>query len=60
MMQKENILEHVQIPNFKHLMFELEDEKHIVSIVDAEGYKITSGYGDSIIEAINDMHHNFI
>ena len=34
--------------------------KPIVSLVDAEGYKISRGYGDSIIEAINDMHHNFI
>jgi hypothetical protein len=60
MIQKENKLEHVQIPSFKHLLFEVEDQKHIVSLVDAEGYKITKGYGDSLIEAINDMHHNFI
>mgnify|MGYP005994000483 CR=1 FL=1 len=60
MIQKENKLEQFQMSNFKHLMFEIENEEHLVSLLDSKGYKITRGYGDSLIEAINDMHHNLI
>ncbi len=45
---------------FQHLKFEQKCDEHIVSLVDAEGYKITRGYGTSIAEAINDLHHNLI
>ena len=58
--QVENKLEHVNIIEFKHLIFEVEKGEHIITLVDTEGYKITRGFGNSIIEAINDMHHNLI
>ncbi len=45
---------------FQHLKFEQKNDEHIVSLVDAEGYQITRGYGTTIAEAINDLHHNFI
>ena len=45
---------------FKHLRFSLENEEHIVSLIDAQGYEILRGYGNSIIEAMNDLHHNLI
>jgi len=59
-LQLENILVHDNIKEFKHLMFEIEKGEHIITLVDTEGYKITRGFGNSIIEAINDMHHNLI
>ncbi len=45
---------------FQHLKFEQKNDEHIVSLVDAEGYQITRGYGTTIAEAINDLHHNLI
>jgi len=45
---------------FEHLMFENQSDEHIVTLVDAEGYKILRGYGKSIGEAINDLHNNLI
>ena len=60
MIRKENIVEKVQLSKFKHIKFELENDEHIVSLVDAEGCEILKGYGNSIIEAMNDMHHNLI
>ncbi len=58
--QLEHKLEHINVIEFEHLMFEQEKDEHTVTLVDAEGYKITKGYGSSIIEAINDLHHNYI
>jgi hypothetical protein len=60
MIQKENIVEKKQLLKFKHLRFSLENEEHIVSLIDAQGYEILRGYGNSIIEAMNDLHHNLI
>jgi len=50
----------INIIELEHLMFVAEKGEHIVSIVDTNGYKIISGYGKSIVEAINDLHHNLI
>lgn len=60
MTKKESILEHNQLSKFKHLRFEIDNEAHIVSLVDADGFEILRGYGSSILEAMNDMHHNLI
>ncbi len=45
---------------FEHLKFENHCDEHIVTLVDAKGYKIIRGYGNSIADAINDLHHNLI
>jgi len=58
--QLENKLVDDSIKELEHLIFEVEKGEHIITLVDTEGYKITRGYGNSIIEAINDMHHNLI
>ena len=60
MKQKENKIKQVQLQELKHLKFEVENEEHIVTLVDSERYSITKGYGKTIIEAMNDMHHNLI
>ena len=56
----ENKLKHVNIIELEHLMLEIEKGEHIVTLVDANGYKIIRGYGKCTIEALNDMHHNLI
>ncbi|MBV1923294.1 MAG: hypothetical protein KUG68_04610 [Flavobacteriaceae bacterium] len=58
--QLENKMEDINITALEHLMFEVNNGEHIVNLVDHEGYIITRGYGNTIIEAINDMHHNLI
>jgi len=59
-MTKKNNTSHVNTIEFEHLMLEVKNGEHIVTLVDAQGYKIISGYGNSAIEAINDMHHNLV
>lgn len=45
---------------FKNLKFEFVNGEYIVSLIDKEGFEIIKGYGISIIEAINDLHHNLL
>ena len=59
-LQLENKSEYINIMEFEHLMLEIEKGQHVVTLVDAEGYKIIRGYGNSAIEAINDMHDNLV
>ena len=31
-----------------------------VSLIDSEEYEIIKGYGTTVVDAFNDMHHNLI
>ncbi|WP_299526637.1 hypothetical protein [uncultured Lutibacter sp.] len=44
----------------KHLKFELINKEHVVSLIDSDGYEIVRGYGNTAIEALNDMHSNLL
>ena len=44
----------------KYLKFGREQNEYAVALVDESGYEIIKGYGNSTIEAINDMHNNLI
>ena len=46
--------------HLKYLKFEVINNVFEVSLNDTKGYTIIKGYGDSVIEAINDMHNNLI
>ncbi len=46
---------HVSVIEFEH-----QNDEHMVTLVDAQGYKIIRGYGTSIADAINDLHHNLL
>lgn len=46
----------VDTKELEHLMFQKDNGQHIVSLIDKEGYQILRGYGNSIVEAINDLH----
>ena len=50
----------VSFLELEHLKFEFQNNKHIVSLTDAEGHKIIRGYGYSKLQALNDLHHNLI
>jgi len=51
---------YVSVIEFEHLKFENQRDQHMVTLVDSEGFEIVKGYGKSIADAINDLHHNLI
>lgn len=53
-------VEYVDIDQLKHLKFEVNNGKYTVSLVDSTGYEIVRGYGDTAIEAINDLHAGLV
>ena len=44
----------------KHLRFENINNEHIAILIDQQEYEILKGYGNSPIEALNDLHSNLI
>ena len=50
----------ISIHEIKNLQFEKINEEHVVSLVDAKGYKILSGYGNTVIAAMNDLHSGLL
>ncbi len=50
----------IAIHKLKNLKFEIINNEYVISLIDKEGYEIIKGYGVSIIEAINDLHHNLL
>lgn len=44
----------------KYLKFEVQNEEHMVTLMDLKGYKIINGYGSTPAEALNDLHHNLL
>ncbi|MEP5341250.1 MAG: hypothetical protein ABJL44_18400 [Algibacter sp.] len=46
--------------HLKYLKFEVVNNIYVASLNDTSGYTIIKGYGETIIEAINDLHHNLI
>ena len=48
------------INQLKHLKFELINNEFVVALIDSTGYEIVRGYGNTIIEAINDLHNSLL
>ncbi len=46
--------------DLKHLRIEVLNSEYTVALTDLDGIEILKGYGNSIEEAINDLHHNLI
>ena len=44
----------------KNIKFQVLNGKYIVSLIDLQGYEILKGYGNTIEEAINDLHCNLL
>lgn len=62
-MNKLNAIEQEIVYNqihLKYLKFEMDDVGYIAALHDGDGHDIVKGYGNTIIEAINDMHHGLI
>lgn len=49
-----------KLNHLKYLKFEVINKTYVASLNDTNGYTIIKGYGDTVIEAINDLHHNLI
>jgi len=48
------------ISNFKHITFEKLEKEYVGTLVDLNGSKLVRGYGNTTIEAINDLHSNLL
>ncbi|PKV50255.1 hypothetical protein ATE84_2310 [Aquimarina sp. MAR_2010_214] len=46
--------------HLKHLLFEEVNDAYIVSLNDSSGYAVVKGYGNTVIDAINDLHSGLI
>jgi len=46
--------------HLKYLKLKVNKGSYTVSLNDLSGYDIVRGYGNTIIEAINDMHRSLI
>ncbi|GAA3516921.1 hypothetical protein GCM10022393_33750 [Aquimarina addita] len=44
----------------KNLKFELVNLEYSAALIDSTGYEIVKGYGESIEDAMNDLHHNLL
>lgn len=51
---------YINTNQLEHLKFELINHEHIVTLMDSSGYEIVRGFGNSVIDAINDLHGNLM
>lgn len=50
----------INISQFRYLKFEYLNCEYTVTLVNLEGFPVLKGYGESIVEAINDLHSNLL
>lgn len=50
----------VNLYELEHLKIEVLNSEYTVTLTDFQGDGILKGYGGSMAEAINDLHHNLI
>ena len=48
----------IKIAELKHLKVEFLNNEYVVTLVDEKAFEILKGYGNSIVNAINDLHSN--
>lgn len=53
-------MEYVDLSQLKHLKFEYNTNEYSVSLVDLDEYEIVKGYGNTVIEALNDLHAGLV
>jgi hypothetical protein len=46
--------------DLKYLKFQVQNEEHMVTLMDLKGYEIINGYGSTPAEALNDLHRNLL
>ncbi len=54
------VVEYVDLSQLKHLKFEYNTNEYSVSLVDLDEYEIVKGYGNTVIEALNDLHAGLV
>jgi len=50
----------IKFTELKNLKVEINNKEYCVSLIDKAGYEIVRGYGETVVEAINDLHSNLI
>ncbi|GAA3516991.1 hypothetical protein GCM10022393_33840 [Aquimarina addita] len=50
----------INLYDLDYLKMEVLNSEYIVTLTDLQGAEILKGYGNSMEEAINDLHHNLI
>ncbi|GHC60849.1 hypothetical protein [Ulvibacter litoralis] len=50
----------INVLNLKYLKVEYINNQNVVILVDNEGFEILKGYGNTITDAMNDLHQNLI
>lgn len=46
----------IYLNQLRHLKFKKIDEEYVAILIDSKGHEIIKGFGNSTIEAINDLH----
>ncbi len=49
-----------KLNHLKHLKFEMVNNVYTATLIDLEGEEVVKGYGNSVIEAINDLHSTLL
>ncbi|MFL9836999.1 hypothetical protein ABS768_05775 [Flavobacterium sp. ST-75] len=50
----------LNINQLHFIKIEKLSNSYIVSLIDTKEYEIIKGYGKTVVDAFNDMHHNLI
>ena len=58
--QRKKLTPYLNLTQLKHLKFDYRHEKYIASLIDVSGYVILKGYGETMMDALNDLHHNLL
>ena len=59
-LQSKEINLSVEIQKLNYLNIKESGTGMVVTLVDKEGYEILKGYGKTVEDAINDLHHNLV
>ena len=54
------VAEYIDIDQLKHVKVEYKNSEYSVTLVDAAEYEIVKGYGNTVIEALNDLHAGLV
>ncbi|WP_106792176.1 hypothetical protein [Aquimarina sp. Aq78] len=45
---------------FKHITFNKIKNQYVATLIDKQEYEILKGFGDTVLDAINDLHSDLI
>lgn len=50
----------IQVEELSNIQITESENGFVVALTDQEGFEIVRGFGDTVTEALNDMHSNLI